>query len=105
MHASRLGRCPPRIGFAVLVRENGDEPSIAGIEIEVAFGRPVEIGLLEHERHAEHALPEIDGCLPIGSGKSDVMYTLALQLLHGFYEPCHQLLWPRFQIKSGPNRS
>ena len=60
MHAARLRRRPPRIGFAALVGENGDEFSIARIEIKMAFGRLVEIGLLEHEGHAEHALPEID---------------------------------------------
>src|ERR1700686_3021166 len=82
MHAARLRRRAPRIGFAVLVGENGDEPSIAGIEIKMAFVRLVEIGLLEHERHAEHALPEIDRYLPAGSRERDVVHTLALELLH-----------------------
>src|SRR5271168_1177390 len=85
MHAARLRRRPPRIRFAVLVGENGDEPSIAGIEIKMAFGRLVEIGLLEHERHAKHALPEIDRCLTVGSRERDVVYTLALELLHGVH--------------------
>jgi hypothetical protein len=49
----------------------------------MAFGRLVEIGLLKHERHPEHALPEIDRCLPVGSHERDVVYTLALELLHG----------------------
>src|SRR6185437_5307826 len=82
MHAAGLRRRPARVGLAALVGENGDEPAIAGIEIEMAFGRLVEIWLLEHEGHAEHALPEIDGCLAVGSGERDVVYTLALELLH-----------------------
>src|SRR5215471_21811152 len=85
MHAAGLRRRPPRIGLAAFVGENGNESSVAGIEIKMAFGRPIEIGLLEQERHAEHALPEIDGCSAVGSRERDVMYTLALQLLHGVH--------------------
>src|SRR5579863_1129783 len=83
--AAGLGRSPPRIGFAVLVGENGDEPAVAGVEVKMAFLRPVEIGLLEHERHTEQPLPEIDRYLPGCSRERDVVDTLALELLHGVY--------------------
>src|SRR5581483_585663 len=85
MDAAGLGWSPPRIGFAVLVSEDGDQPAIAGIEVEMAFGRPVEIGLLEYEGHTEQPLPEINRNLTAGSREGDVVYTLALQLLHGVH--------------------
>ena len=72
-----------RVGFSRLVGEDGDQPPVAGIEIEVALGRDVEVRLLEDERHAEHALPEIDRGLPVGADQGDVVHALRLQLLHG----------------------
>src|SRR5438477_148799 len=83
MHAAGLRRRSAGIGFAILVGENGDEPAIAGIKIKMAFGSFVEIGLLEYEGHAEHAFPEIDRRLAVGARQRDVVYTLALQFLHG----------------------
>ena len=50
----------------------GDQPAVAGIEIEMAFAGLVEVGLLEDERHAEHAFPEIDRGLP--SAPTSVMW-------------------------------
>src|ERR1700733_570317 len=60
MHTAYVGRRAAMHRLAVLSREHGDEPAVAGIEIDVALVRIVEIGLLENEGHAEHALPEID---------------------------------------------
>ena len=57
-------------GVALLVREDGDQPAVAGVEVEVALGLVVEVRLLEHERHAEHALPEVDRRLPVGARRS-----------------------------------
>ena len=82
MHTAYVGRRAAMHRLAVLSREHGDEPAVAGIEIDVALVRIVEIGLLENEGHAEHALPEIDRCFPVGPRERDVVYTLALQLLH-----------------------
>jgi hypothetical protein len=48
----------------------------------VALGRPVEVGLLEDERHPEHALPEVDRGLPVGPDERDVVATLGLELTH-----------------------
>ena len=70
------------IGLARLVGEDGDQPPVAGIEVEVAFGRHVEVRLLEDEGHAEHALPEVDRGLPVGADQRDVVHALRLQLLH-----------------------
>ena len=42
----------------------------------------VEVGLLEHERHPEHALPEVDRGLAIGAHQGDVMDPLDLDLSH-----------------------
>ena len=53
-----------------------------GIEVEVALGRVVEVRLLEDERHAEHALPEVDRRLPVGADDRDVVDALALELPH-----------------------
>ncbi len=60
MHATRVGRSARRIVLTALVREHRDQTTVAGIEVEVALGRVVEIRLLEDERHPERALPEVD---------------------------------------------
>src|SRR3984957_18846785 len=82
MHAAGVGRRTAMHRLAVLAREHGDEPPVPGIEIDVALVRIVEIGLLENERHAEHALPEVDRGLAIGADQRDVMHTLRLKLFH-----------------------
>ena len=68
--AALVGRRAGRIGFALLVREDGDQPPVAGIEVEMALGRVVEVRLLEDERHAEHALPEVDRRLAVRRRRS-----------------------------------
>src|SRR4029078_11049228 len=44
--------------------------------------RVVEVRLLEDERHAEHAFPEVDRRLAVGAGDGDVVHGLALKLPH-----------------------
>src|SRR5664279_3210811 len=83
MHATRVGRSAPRVGLAIHVREDGDEAAVARIEVEVTLGRVVQVRLLEHEGHAEQALPEVDRRLPVGTDERDVMDALALELPHG----------------------
>src|SRR5208282_721987 len=82
MHTADVGRRATLDRLTVLAREHGDEPPVSGIEINVALARTVEIGLLENEGHAEHALPEVDRRLAIGADQRDVMQTLGLKLLH-----------------------
>ena len=82
VHAARIGRRARGSGVALLVREDGDQPAVARIEVEVALARVVEVRLLEHERHAEHALPEVDRRLPVGADDRDVVHALALELPH-----------------------
>jgi len=48
----------------------------------VALRLVVEVGLLEHERHSEDALPEADRRLPVGADDRDVVDALALELSH-----------------------
>ncbi len=48
----------------------------------MALGLVVEIRLLEHEGHPEHALPEVDRRLPVGTRDRDVVDALALELPH-----------------------
>src|SRR3954451_13150834 len=79
--ADGRGRAP-WIGPALLVREDRDQPAVAGVEVEVALGLVVEIRLLEDERHPEHALPKVDRRLPVGADDRDVVDALALELLH-----------------------
>ena len=81
------GRSPDRsgarrVGLALLVREDGDQAAVAGIEVQVALRLVVEVGLLEHEGHAQQPLPEVDRRLPVGADQRDVMDTLALDLPH-----------------------
>src|SRR6185312_12096912 len=67
---------------AILVREHGDQPAVAGIEVEVALRLVVEVRLLEHERHAQQALPEVDRGLTPGPDERDVVDALSLDLPH-----------------------
>src|SRR4029077_1182400 len=71
------------VGLALLVREHGDQPAVARIEVEVALGGVVEVRLLEHERHSQHALPEVDRGLAVGARQRDVVDALRLYLPHG----------------------
>src|SRR5450755_2414470 len=82
MHAAGVGRGALRIGPPLLVGEDGDQATVAGVEVEMALGRPVEVRLLEHERHPEDAFPEVDRGLPVGPHDRDVVDTLALKLAH-----------------------
>jgi hypothetical protein len=66
------------IGLAFFIGKDRDQPAIAGVEIEVAFVRIVEVGLIENEGHAQHAFPEIYRCLTIRPIYRDVMHTLGL---------------------------
>ena len=84
---ARGGRCRGmRAGvvLALLVGEHGDEPAVAGIEVEVVLLGPPEVRLLEDESHPEQALPEIDRALAIRPHQSDVMDSLHLDSRHGF---------------------
>ena len=58
--------------------KEGDQPSIARVEIEVHFIRHIEIGLLEDKRHSQHALIEINDGFTIGTDKRNVMNSLRL---------------------------
>ncbi len=98
VHAARVGRRAARVGRARLVREDGDQPPVARIEVEVALALVVEVRLLEHERHPEHALPEVDRRLPVGADERDVVHALALKLpasavsLHGVLDELRLVL-------------
>jgi hypothetical protein len=54
----------------------------ARVEVEVALRLVVEVRLLEDERHAQHAFPEVDRRLPVGADDGDVVHALALELPH-----------------------
>src|SRR3954453_7325649 len=82
VHRPLVGRGPRGVRHALLVGEDRDQPAVAGVEVEVALGRVVEVRLLEDERHAEHPLPEVDRPLSIGSHDRDVVPPLALELPH-----------------------
>ena len=81
-----------RFRLAALVGEDRDQPSVAGIEIEMTLARLVEIGLLEDERHAEHAFPEIDRGLPVCADQGDVVHALRLKFLHALLPMCRSSL-------------
>src|SRR6185312_3098484 len=66
----------------LLVREHRDQAPVARVEVEVALRLVVEVRLLEHERHPEHAFPEVDRRAPVGADERDVVDTLALDLAH-----------------------
>src|SRR5712691_3472826 len=78
VHAADVRGGSGRIRLALLVREDRDEAPVARIEVEMALGFIVEVGLLEDERHSEHAFPEVDRGPAIRPDDRDVMDTLAL---------------------------
>jgi hypothetical protein len=82
VHAAGVGRGALRVRRALLVGEHRDQATVAGIEVEVALARIVEIGLLEYERHPEYPLPEVDRGLPVRADQRDVVDALALDLAH-----------------------
>ncbi len=91
VRAAGICRGPLGVGLALLVREDRDQATVAGVEVQVALRGVVEIRLLEHERHAEQALPEVDRGLPVGSHERDVVETLALDLAHDGHR-CEEIL-------------
>ena len=70
-----------------LVGEDGDQAAVSGVEVEVALVGVVEVRLLEHERHPQHPLPEVDRGLAVGADQRDVVDALALELAHGGHRP------------------
>jgi hypothetical protein len=82
VHAAGVGRRARAVALAALVGEDRDQPAVARVEVQVALGLAIEVGLLEHERHAEHALPEVDRRLPAGADDRDVVNALGLELAH-----------------------
>ena len=59
--ARRIAPCiDPR-----LVGKHGQQAAVARVEVEVTLISLSQVGLLEDERHPEHALPEINGALPV----------------------------------------
>src|SRR6516225_3680709 len=82
MYAAGLSRGTPRIRLARLLGEDRDQAAVARIEIKMAFVGRIQIGLLENERHAQHAFPKIDRGLSVRSHQRDVMDSLRLNLSH-----------------------
>src|SRR3954468_15444981 len=94
VHGARVGRRALAVRGALLVREDRDEPPVAGVEVQVALVRVVEVGLLEDERHPEHALPEVDRRAPVRADDRDVVHALALELAHrGGLSSTDQTVW------------
>src|SRR5215211_793527 len=58
---------------ARLAGEHRQQPAVARIEIEMILVGLAQVGLLEHERHPQRPLPEIDGALLGGPDKGDVV--------------------------------
>src|SRR5271157_3666910 len=101
MDAADVGRRAALHRLAVLAGEDGDEPPVARIEIDVALGGVVEIGLLENKGHAEHPLPEVDGGLAIGADQRHVMQTLRLKLLHRLLLMPSRPAWTSIRCAAG----
>jgi hypothetical protein len=82
LHAADLSRRVASCILARFVGEDRDQPAVAGIEVQVILVGLPEVGLLEHERHAQRALPEVDRALLGRSNEGDVVNALHLYL-HG----------------------
>ena len=89
-------RVPPGVR-ARLAGEDRQQTAVARIEIEMVLVGLAKVGLLEHEGHAQRALPEVDGALLRGSDEGDVMDSLDLNLLfHG--APARLSDWERGEV-------
>src|SRR6476646_533290 len=82
MDVARVLRPGGRVGLALLVGEDRDQPPVARVEVEVALLGTVQVWLLEDERHPEHPLPEVDRRLAVGAGEGYVVDPLRLELAH-----------------------
>lgn len=82
MNTSRIGRGAFRIRFAIFVGKDRDQAAVTGIKIHVPFVGIVQIGLVKHERHAQHTFPKIDRGLTIRARDCDVMNALRLDFSH-----------------------
>src|SRR5690242_17465068 len=83
LHTTNVPRSVPSGVFSGFICEHSEQASVAGVEVEVILIRLAQVGLLEEERHAQHALPEINRTLLRGSNDGDVVDALYLSLLHG----------------------
>src|SRR5262245_15667121 len=103
MHDARLPRRRLLLGRPLLVREDRDQPAVAGIEVQMALRGVVEVRLLEDERHPERALPEVDGRLPVGAVDRDVVDALCLDLPHRYRSTSRPLYSDRSRLPYGTN--
>lgn len=65
-----------------LVGEHGEQPTIAGIEVEMVLLGLAQVRLFEEEGHAKQAIPEVHGNLARGADQRDVVHSLNLKALH-----------------------
>ena len=78
--ALRVGR---GVGHARGPHEEGEQAAIAHVKEEVGLVGHVQVGLLEHKAHAQHAVVEGQGGLAVRADHGNVMQSLALDLGHG----------------------
>src|SRR2546421_13055188 len=71
-----------RIIYPRGAHEEGDQPSITRVEVEVGLVRDIEIGLLHDQWHTQHSLVEIDSRLAVGANERDMVNTLSLDFRH-----------------------
>ena len=95
LHATNLPWSLPSGVLPGFVGEHGEQASIAGVKVQVILIGLAEVGLLEEERHTEHALPEIHRALLSGSDDCDMVNALNLCLFHA-------LLLLRFDSQCSP---
>ncbi len=66
-------RVGSRVDFAGLIRKDGDQAAIAGIEIQVALVGIIQVRLLEDEGHSQDAFPKVNRDLPVCPDKRDMV--------------------------------
>ena len=78
----RVGRRVVDPGWA---DEEGDQPPVARVEVEVVLFGHIQVGLLEDERHAQHALVEINDRLAVRADEGDMVDPLGLDFGHDLH--------------------
>src|SRR5260221_13674745 len=63
--------------------EERDQTAVPGIEVQVIFLGYVQVGLIDHQRHAQHPLVKLNRRFSVGADEGEMMDALGWNVCHG----------------------